>query len=375
MSSSVRECAKCVLNSNDDATIIIDKYGVCNYCNSYDDLIKKLGNEDQRKEWLNNKIIEIKENGKGKKYDCLIGLSGGTDSTFMAYWAFKEGLNPLVIHLDNGWNSELAVKNIENVCAKLNYDLHTHVIDWEEFKNLQLAYLRASVIDIEILTDHAISAIMYKMAQKYKIRYTLSGFNYATEAIMPKGWTYDKTDYSNLKDIVLKYGGINKFKTYPTITFWKKLYYKFFLKLESIRVLNYIEYNKKYAQEIITKELDWKDYGGKHYESLFTKFYQAYILPVKFGVDKRKAHLSSLICSGQITKEEAQKELSLPLYDEKEFISEKEYILKKMLLSEIEFNNILKEKVRLHSEFDTDQKYWNIYFFIIRVMKKILGRF
>ena len=366
ITGDARQCTVTVLDSGDDAKMTFDENGACNYVREYHERIKaELKDEAWRKSWFTAKVQEIKDAGKGKKYDCIMGLSGGTDSSYMAVWANENGLRPLVVHLDNGWNSELAVKNIENICSHFNYDLHTHVIDWEEFKALQIAYLRASVVDIEVLTDHAIQTVVLDLAAKHHINYSLSGFNLATEAVMPRGWTYDKTDLNNLKDIVKQYGGITKFKTFPTMRFLKRLYYHFFLKLESIHVLDFIDYNKEKAMEILKETVGWRDYGGKHYESAFTKFYQAYILPEKFGIDKRKAHLSNLILSGQMTKEQALEQLQEPLYGAHDLEDEKEYILKKFGFSVEEFDKIMQQPRRNHEEFDTDQRYWKIYFKLI----------
>jgi hypothetical protein len=244
------------------------------------------------------------------------------------------------------------------------------VINWEEFKELQLAYLHAGVVDIEALTDHAIMATIYKIAAKHKIRYTLSGFNYATEAIMPKGWVFDKSDWANIRDIYSKYGSGKNVNSFPHLSFLRKLYYHLFLKLESIQVLNYIDYNKSRAKEIIAEHLLWRDYGGKHHESIFTKFYQSYILPEKFGIDKRKAHLATLINSGQITREKALEQLREPFYpSEAERSDEKNYILKKLGLGNNEFDTIMKEPVKNHLDFKTERKYWDLYFKTIRWLR------
>ena len=359
----VQECVRCVLDTSDTPKISFDPEGVCNYCRGYEDLMKKHGGPlEKRTQFLDRKLAEIKAAGKGKRYDCLLGVSGGADSSYVAWWAAKNGLRPLVIHMDNGWNSELAVKNIENICKHLNFELHTHVINWEEFRDLQLAYLRASVIDIEALTDHAILAVIRHMAAKYKIRYTLSGFNYVTEAIMPRGWTHDKTDWSNIKDIARQHGGITQFKTFPYLSFWQSLKYRYVHKFESFRLLNYIDYDRDAAIKVLQDELDWRDYGGKHWESAFTKFYQAYILPQKFGVDKRKAHYATMINSGLITKAEAREKLKEPLYDDYTLNEEKEYVLKKFGLSETEFQQIMDTPPRPHLDFATDQRHWDRYF-------------
>ena len=371
----MKECNRCILTEDDDSSIIIDYSGLCNYCNNYDMQLKELGTKNERNSFIEKKIKEIKLKGKNKKYDCLIGLSGGLDSSYMAYWLGKRGLRPLVVHLDNGWNSNLATQNIKNICQKLNFDLHTHVIDWEEFRTMQLAYLKASVVDIEVLTDHAIKAIILKLSRKFKINYVFSGFNISTEAVMIKGWTYNKNDFENIKDIVTKNSLLKKLKTYPHITFWTNLFYNFFLDLEKINLLNYIDYDKNKSKEIIKKSLNWKDYGGKHYESLFTKFYQAYFLPQKFNIDKRKVHLSNLICSKQITKIDAKRVLKKPLYkSDKELNNDINFVIKKLGISIDEFNNIMNKKIKRHTDFKTHDNYWNIYFKLVNILKLNFSR-
>jgi len=337
-----------------DPDITFDEKGICNYYYDYLEAEEKLvfkGKEGEEK--LNKLVAKIKAEGQGKDYDCLIGLSGGVDSTYVAYLTKKLGLRPLAVHLDNGWNSELAVMNIENIISKLNIDLFTLVINWEEFKDIQLAYLRASVVDIEVVSDHAIFATMYKLAKEKNIGYILSGTNVVTEHIMPHSWLYKKMDFANLKDIHKKYGKL-KLKTYPTFDFKKHVYYSALLRLIPISILNYVPYNKAEIKQIITKELSWRDYGGKHYESVFTKFYQAYILPEKFKIDKRKAHLSTLICAGQMTRECALKQLAEPIYPPNELKQDKEYVLKKFGLNEAEFDTIMKTPPRRHQDFVTD---------------------
>jgi N-acetyl sugar amidotransferase len=337
-----------------DEDITFDEKGICNYYYDYKEAERAgLFTGEAGVEKLANLVAQIKEEGKGKQYDCLIGLSGGVDSTYVAWLVKSKGLRPLAVHLDNGWNSELAVKNIENIISKLGIDLYTLVINWQEFKDIQLSYLKASVVDIEVVSDHAIFATMYKLAKEKGIGYIISGTNIVTEHIMPRSWLYKKMDFANLKDIHNQYGSV-KLKTYPSFDFKKYIYYSSVFKLTPISILDYVPYNKKDIKEFITKELSWRDYGGKHYESIFTKFYQAYILPEKFKIDKRKAHLSTLICSGQITKEEALKELEKPLYDPKELEADKEYVLKKFGLTRVEFDAIMAMPVRKHQEFKTD---------------------
>ncbi|MEP6728689.1 MAG: N-acetyl sugar amidotransferase [Bacteroidota bacterium] len=366
-----RQCSITVMDNIADPDIQFDENGICNYYYEYIEAEKQgvfAGKAGEEK--LQELAKRIKQEGAGKAYDCLIGLSGGVDSTYVAWLVKKLGLRPLAVHLDNGWNSELAVKNIENIISKLDIDLYTLVINWEEFKDIQLSYLKASVVDIEVVSDHAIFATMYKLAKEKGIGYIISGTNVVTEQIMPSSWLYKKMDFANLKDIHNQYGTV-KIKTYPTFDFKKHVYYSSVLRLNPVSILNYIHYNKKEVKELIKKELDWRDYGGKHYESTFTKFYQAYILPDKFKIDKRKAHLSTLICSGQITKDEALKELEQPLYNEKELEQDKEYVLKKFGLSAAAFDEIMKTPRRMHQDFKTDTRLKENYMKLLQKTQKI----
>tara|TARA_B100000809_G_scaffold249578_1_gene281086 strand:+ start:10068 stop:11177 length:1110 start_codon:yes stop_codon:yes gene_type:complete len=355
-----------------DPNITFDENGVSNYYHDYYLLEKTLVKKGKEGiDFFNNKIEEIKAAGKGKDYDCILGISGGVDSSYLAYLAKENNLRPLVVHFDNGWNSELAVKNIESIVTKLNFDLYTYVINWEEFKDIQLAYLHASVIDIEAITDHAIAATLFKLAAKHKIKYSLNGYNIVTEGILPKAWIFNKLDATNIKDIHSKYGKI-KLKSFPFYGSWKKRYYDIALRLESVPLLNYIDYNKDEVKEVLINKLGWKDYGGKHYESVWTRFYQGYILPSKFKVDKRKAHLSTLICSGQITKEEALNELKAPINDAFQLKVDTEFVLKKLNLSVEEFDQIMKSPVKQHSDFEIELK---SYFDKYPILKPLKGAY
>lgn len=347
---SYQQCTKCILDTNDDPDITFDDAGVCSYCKSYDAIERKVvkTGEQGRKE-LSETIHKIKISGKGKKYDCIVGLSGGVDSTYLAYQASLHGLKVLAVHFDNGWNSELAVSNIENVIRKLNFDLITYVIDWEEFKNLQLAFLKASVVDIEMITDHAIIATMYRLALKHGIKYILSGTNVVTEAVLPANWIHFKGDHVHIRAINKIYGKKDLVK-FPLLTTSLKVRSALH-RIKSISLLNLMPYNKADVKEIITEKLGWKDYGGKHYESIFTRFYQGYILPTKFGIDKRKAHLSNLICSGQITRDEALAEITKPAYDEATRRIDYEFVLKKLNLSREEFETIMKTPAKSHRDY------------------------
>lgn len=365
-----RQCSITVMDNIADPDISFDEKGICNYY--YDYKAAEAGTVltgEAGKKKIEELVSQIKAAGNGKPYDCLIGLSGGVDSTYVAYLVKQLGLRPLAVHLDNGWNSELAVKNIENIISKLNIDLYTLVINWEEFKDIQLSYLKASVVDIEVVSDHAIFATMYKLAKEKNIGHIISGTNIVTEHIMPQSWLYKKMDFANLKDIHDKYGKV-KLKTYPTMDFKKYVYYSAVLRLNPVSILNYVPYNKATIKEIIKKELDWRDYGGKHYESVFTKFYQAYILPEKFKIDKRKAHLSTLICSGQITKEQALQELGQPLYKPDELRQDKEYVIKKFGMTEAAFDTIMQTPPRKHEEFKSDSGLKEGYMNLLRKTQK-----
>ncbi|HVS95281.1 MAG TPA: N-acetyl sugar amidotransferase [Puia sp.] len=349
-----RQCTKTVMDNIADPDIRFDEAGVCNYYHDYVRAARDGVFEGEKGEQELARLVDrIRKAGKGKSYDCLIGLSGGVDSTYVAWLVKQLGLRPLAVHLDNGWNSELAIRNVENIITRLGFDLYTLVVNWEEFKDIQLAYLRASVVDIEVVSDHAIFSTMYRLAKEKSIGYIISGTNIVTEQIMPPSWLFNKMDFTNLKDIHDRFGK-KKLKTYPTFDFKKYVYYSAVLRLVPISILNYVPYNKKEVKEVIKNELGWRDYGGKHYESIFTKFYQAYILPGKFRIDKRKAHLSNLICSGQLTRDEALGELSRPLYAPDELASDKEYVLKKLGLTDQEFDEIMHLPVRRHQDFRTD---------------------
>lgn len=366
-------CTRCVMDTT-DPDISFDEKGECNHCKQHDIFVKNhvpfgIDAEIQK----TNLVNRIKLKGKGKKYDCIIGLSGGVDSTYVALLIKRLGLRPLAVHLDNGWNSELAVKNVENVVNKLGFDLYTIVVNWEEFKSLQLAYLKSGVVDLEATSDHAILATMYKLSKLHNIRFVIGGTNFATESILPKKWYFQrKDDLINLKDIFKKFGNGMSLKTFPTLGFPKLVYYNIFHRVEWISILNYVPYIKDEVKEEIKRELEWKDYGGKHHESIITKFYQSYILPQKFGYDKRRAHLSSLICSNQMSRINALKELENPVYKDKdELENDIEYIIKKFGITRYEFDKIIQGEKRNHEEFRTDMWQRNVFYGFVTMYNKI----
>lgn len=351
MNKPYQLCTFCIMDST-DPDIVFDEQGQCNYCRGALLTIKRELSPEIRELTLNNLIQKIKKEGKKSKYDCIIGLSGGIDSSYLAYILVRKyGIRPLAVHVDNGWNSEPAVSNIYNIVEKLKIDLYTHVIDWEEFKQLQRSFLYASVVDLEMLSDHAIVVIINKLSYKKRIKYFCIGSNYQTESIMPPSWFYsEKFDSKNIRDIYKIHGNNYKISTFPFLTFCR---YFFFGKRfgQYLMPLSFMDYNKESAKEELRAELGWQDYGAKHHESFITKFYQTYILPQKFKIDKRRAHLSSLICANQITRDDALIEIAKPLIDNNEIESLIYYFCKKMDLSKEQFQYIMQLPRKEHSEF------------------------
>lgn len=367
-------CKRCVMDTT-DPDIIFDENGYCNHCTNAIKLLEKINyfETEIKSQKLKTFVKKIKSETKNKKYNCVIGLSGGVDSSYLAYKVKELGLKPLAVHVDNGWNSELAVMNIENLVTKLDIDLVTYVIDWEEFKDLQISYLKASVIDIEVLSDNAIAVGIRKLQKKFDVKYFLSGTNAAAESIMPVSWYYPiKFDTLNIRSIYNAYGNKLKLKSYPLFSLPHYLKARYFSKNVNIPLLNYIDYIKEDALNILSKEIEWRDYGGKHYESKITQIYQAYILPIKFNVDKRKAHLSSLICSRQITREQALETLKLPVYNKRKLNEDIEYLMKKLELNKPEFDIIMSLPPKSHFDYPAFEKYHKkLSLFYKRVIKLI----
>lgn len=332
-------CSRCVMDTS-DPDIVFDSQGICNHCQFRDEQVKRFVLEGKAREESLEKILgAIKKGGKGKEYDCIIGVSGGADSTYATYLVKKMGLRPLAVHLDNGWDSELAVKNIENILGRLNIDLYTHVIDWEEFKDLQLSFIRAGTPDWEIPTDHAINAIVRKRAKASGVRYIVFGTNLTTETHLPRAWSQGHLDWKYIKAVHERFGSV-RLRTFPHMSIWS--YFWFLATQNTFEVLNYVDYIRDVAANILRTELCWKDYGSKHFESVYTRFYQGYILPRKFGFDKRRCHFSSLICSGQMSRREALDALEEDVYPIEVQAQDKAYFLKKLGLSEEEFEVLMK---------------------------------
>lgn len=366
MSNSYRVCNRCVMDNKVDETIVFNEIGICNHCIRYDELLNtRVFRGVEGEKALSELVSSIKKQGSENKYDCLIGVSGGVDSTYVAYLVKKLGLRPLAVHVDNGWNSSLAVQNIEKLLEKLDIDLINYVVGTDEFKDLQLSFLKASVSDGEIPTDHAVSALLWQTANKHKIKYIISGMNFTTESISVPNWSYGHSDWRYIKDIASKHGS-KKLKSYPHFNFTYLFYITFIKKIKSVSILNYIDYNKEEAMSFLEKELGWVYYGGKHYESNYTKFYQGYILPKKFGIDKRYGHLSDLINAGQLTREEALDELESLPYDSSAIDKDKENVLKELNLSVSDFDRMMNEPLRSFKD------YKNSYAFV-SLLKKTLN--
>lgn len=348
-----------------DPLIEFDLMGVCNHCKRYDSQlsVRTISDLDRSKK-LSELISRIKESGKGNEYDCIIGVSGGVDSTYVAYLCHKFGLRPLAVHFDNGWNSEVAVSNIEKVLNKLNIDLFTYVIDWQEFMDLQLSFLKASTPDGEIPTDHAINALLFKESNRRGIKYIINGMNFSSESISVPSWAYGHSDWRYIKN-VHKIFGLKKLITYPKYSILNLFWWMVVRRIKVVSILNYIDYQKKDVLRILKDELEWIDYGGKHYESVYTRFYQGFILPTKFNIDKRRAHYSDLINSGQLDKTTAIQDLKLPAYKNEMFMVDYHFVLKKLDISQENFTSLMNMPVKSFNDYKNSFKF-------ITFLKKIM---
>lgn len=351
-----KQCKRCVMDTT-TSQIKFDEEGVCNFCKSYEKELQKTVFDftlEQRTEKLKTLISKIKKQGEGKKYDCILGISGGVDSSYLCILAKEWGLRPLIVHFDNGWNSDLAVTNINNVITKLDFELYTYVINWEQFKDLQLSYFKASVLDIEVPNDQLIFATLFKVAKEKGIKNIISGNNIFTEEILPADWAFHhKFDLTNLVNIHKKFG-TGSIKGFPTLSLKDRNR----LENDGIKihtVFEYLDFNYEEIKKRLQEEFNYIFYECKHFESVFTRFYQGYILPKKWNIDKRKAHLSCMIMAGFIKREEAIEELSHPPYPIEKQLADKEYVCKKWDMSEKEFDDIMKQPVVPHDIYGFDK--------------------
>ncbi|HEY3272421.1 MAG TPA: N-acetyl sugar amidotransferase [Methanocella sp.] len=348
-------CTRCVSDTT-IPNIRFDADGVCNFCKIQDALEADSRLDEQNKARFTTLIEKIKREGRHKEYDCVVGVSGGRDSTYVLYNALKLGLRPLAVHFDNGWNSEIAVANIKKATNKLNVDLHTVVADWEEFKDLQKSFLRASVSDAEIPTDYAILSVLYKEAARAGTRYILNGHSFRTEGIVPLGWTYMDGRY--VHSVHKKFGRMH-IRSFPVMSMADLIYYTSVRRITFVNMLKYIEYDQKKAGEIMSRELGWQYYGGHHHENVYTHFFQSYLLPKKFGIDKRKIEYSALIRSGQMTREAALAEIAQPYPFDREVVN---YTISKLGLSRSEFEDIMAAPPKTFHDYGT-------YYPVIKAMK------
>ncbi len=341
-------CSRCILDTtvND---IWFDEKGECKYCKIHDEMEKKHKLDKHAQDKLNALINRIKKDGKNKAYDCIAGVSGGRDSTYTLLKAVRLGLRPLAVHFDNGWNSDVSVSNIKKACDLLHVDLYTVVADWEEFKDLQISFLKASTPDADIPTDYAIYSVLFDVAHKEGIKYILNGHSFRTEGTSPISWSYMDPLY--VKDVHKKFGQLKKFKSFPHMTFFKLLRYVFVERIREIRLMEYIDYNKKMVDAELQREVGWQYYGGHHHENVYTKFFQSYLLPKKFNIDKRKTELSALIRSGQMSREEAIHELTSSPYEYDEKVVT--YTINKLGLSQKEFDEIMQLPIKSHDDYAT----------------------
>lgn len=371
---SYQMCTRCVMDTT-DAEITFDDQGICNHCHQFDTITsRRWFPNDEGKAHLTHIFNNIKEERKNHEYDCILGLSGGLDSSYLALVMKEYGMRPLVVHVDAGWNSELAVYNIEKVVKYCGYDLHTHVMNWPEVRDLQLAYLKAGVANQDVVQDHAFFASLYHFAVDNNINYVISGGNIATEGVFPQSWHHAAMDAINLKAIHKQFGNL-PLKDYKVISFLQYyFYYPFIKKMKAVRPLNYMPYTKEVALAELQEKVGYKPYGRKHGESRFTKFFQNHYLPIKFNMDKRKPHLSSMVLSGLMTRERALEELAKPLYDENELREDKYYIAKKLGITVDQLDEYVSSPGHNYSEYSNWDSRYAFMKRLQSIVSKVLGR-
>lgn len=342
MESTFQRCITTVMDTT-DPDIVFDERGECGYVAE----VRRMHatswhpNETGRRK-LDQIVDQIKQDGCNRDFDCIVGLSGGLDSSYLALRMAEHGLRVLAVHVDGGWNSETSVQNIERVCHHNNWDLFTHVVNWDEMRDLQFAYLRAGLVNQDVPQDHAFFSTLWRKAVSMRIKWALSGGNLASESILPIAWRgHDAMDATHIRSVHKKFGSI-KLSNYPSVGYFRyNLNYRLLRGMKVLKPLNYMPYVREHAISELVKKSQWRPYGDKHHESIFTKFFQGYYLPLKFGFDKRKAHLSSMILSGQITRDQALIEIEKPPFDEAEIDSQKDYIAKKLRIDRSELERLI----------------------------------
>lgn len=355
-------CENCVMDTS-DSNIIFDEQGICDHCNTFKTKIEPFWHTNENGKLQLEEIVSvIKKESKGKDFDCLMGMSGGIDSSFLLYKMVTEfGLRPLVFHVDAGWNSQIAVNNIERLVDGLGLDLYTEVINWEEMKDLQLSFIKSGVPHIDVPQDHAFFATMYKFASKYKIKTILTGGNYSTECVRnPLEWMYYQSDSIQLRDIH-KIFGTGQLNEYPvTNILWHKIWLPYIKGIKIIRPLDYIPYNKDEAMQILVDKFGYQKYPQKHFESRFTRFYEGYWLPHRFGYDTRKVQYSSLILTNQMTREEALESLKTPPYSQDLVNEDFEYVSNKLGITKEELWGYFNAPKKTFRDYKSQQGIYNI---------------
>lgn len=351
-------CSNCVMDAT-DSKIVFDDEGVCDHCNDfYTNVLPKWHTDEKGREELSAIVKKIKEDGKNRDFDCIMGMSGGADSSYLLHVAVKEyGLRPLVFHVDGGWNSQIAVNNINVMIDKLGLDLYTEVINWEEMKAFQLAYFKAGVPNLDVPQDHAFVATLYNFADKHNIKYILNGGNISTECVRnPLDWLYYGTDMRQIRDICRRFCD-NPLKTYPFSGVLRhKLYLRYIRRVQVIKPLNYFPYIKSEVMDFLKQEYGWEPYPQKHFESRFTKFYEGYWLPKKFGFDTRKVQYSSLILTGQMTRDEALFNLNTPAIPDEEALHEFEYVANKLDIPVDELRKYFDQPNKSHRDYNNTEQ-------------------
>jgi len=362
MTRDYQICTNCVMDTS-DLKIRFDEQGVCDHCNTFkNDILPHWHTDERGHNKLLSIVKKIKRQGRGKEFDCLMGMSGGIDSSYLLYiMVEKYGLRPLVFHVDAGWNSQIAVNNIERLVDGLGLDLYTEVINWEEMKDLQLAFFKSGVPHIDTPQDHSFFATMYKFASRHNIKYILTGGNYSTECIRnPIEWMYYQTDSIQLRDIYKKHG-TGKLKDYPvTNILWHKIFLPFIKKIKLIRPLDFFPYNKDEAMKMLIDKFGFQEYPQKHFESRFTRFYESYWLTKKFGYDTRKVQYSSLILTNQMTRQDALMKLKQPAYNPKTIHQDFEYIATKLEISVEELQSYMDAPNKTYRDYKSQQNIYNI---------------
>jgi N-acetyl sugar amidotransferase len=351
-----------------DPWISFASNGHCNHCTKYLEHLDRYRDLQQGSEVELARMVErLQSAGRGRPYDCVIGVSGGVDSCYLLSLAKSWGLRPLAVHMDNGWNTDEAVRNILVLCEHLDIDYQSYVLDWEEFKNIQLAFLKASIIELEIPTDIAILGSLHRVAAKFNVKYILSGSNFATEGILPRAWFYYPKDAKLLRSICQQFYG-KPIKSFPFFDYPQEIYYKLIKGIRMQYPLNFVKYDKEDAKNTLISKYAWKNYGAKHHESRYTKLVHGYIHPEKFKIDYRRAFLSAEIGLGRATRDEALEQLAKPAYDANEFKRDLTYAAKKFGLTPEELKVILDYPVKTYADYPNNEKFLKLLYKVYRIL-------